>query len=245
MDLGLKGKRALVMGASSGIGRAIAEGLSHEGAVVAICARDEGRLSQASREMGAKISIPCDVSKPGASRALVEKVIEALGGIDVLVTNTGGPPKGGFLELSTPQWEEGFRNLWMSAVEAMRASILSMRASGWGRIVLVTSVAAREPMPGLTVSNGLRAGLLGLTKSVSQEVAKDGITVNALLPGYTDTERLRELGIPNERMTAQVPAGRLGEPNEIADLAVFLASKRAAYVTGQAIACDGGYLRGI
>jgi 3-oxoacyl-[acyl-carrier protein] reductase len=120
-----------------------------------------------------------------------------------------------------------------------------MRQRQWGRILLVSSAAAREPMPQLNISNGLRAGLLGLTKSVSNEIAQHGITINCLLPGFTDTERLQELKIPKEKITSQIPAGRIGKPEELAALAAFLASEQAAYITGQAIACDGGYLRSI
>jgi 3-oxoacyl-[acyl-carrier protein] reductase len=127
----------------------------------------------------------------------------------------------------------------------MREAIPLMRAQKWGRILLVTSTAAREPIAGLTVSNGLRAGLLGLANSISQEIGKDGITINALLPGYTRTERLKELKIDEEKICAQIPMGRLAEPNEFADLVAFLASSRAAYITGQAIACDGGHLRSL
>jgi 3-oxoacyl-[acyl-carrier protein] reductase len=245
MELGLKGKRALVQGASAGLGFAVAQALAREGARVAICSRDEGRIQDAARRSGAELALTCDLARPGASRQLVEDVCRKLGGVDILVTNAGGPPKGSFEELTEDKWQEGFRSLWLSAVESIQAALPGMRKQGWGRVLAVTSVAAKEPMPQLTVSNGLRAGLLGLLNSLSQEVAADGITVNALLPGYTDTERLRELGVALDRITSQIPARRLGRAEEFGDLAAFLASERAAYVTGQAIACDGGYLRGI
>jgi len=245
MDLRIKGKRALVQGASQGLGRAIAEALIREGAQVAICSRDEGRITKAAREMGAAAGIAADLSRPGAGTALIQQVERQLGGLDILVTNTGGPPKGPFEELTPAQWQEGFQSLWLSATDSIRAALPGMRQRKWGRILLVTSAAAREPMAGLNISNGLRAGLLGLTKSISNEVARDGITINALLPGYTDTERLQELNIPTDKITSQIPAGRLGKPEELAALAAFLASEPAAYVTGQAIACDGGYLRSI
>jgi 3-oxoacyl-[acyl-carrier protein] reductase len=245
MDLHLKGKRALVQGSSSGLGRAIAEALIQEGVLVAISSRDADRLNQTAREIGAKAAIVSDLSQPRAAIKLVEEAHRQLGGIDILVTNTGGPPKGPFEELTSAQWQEGFQSLWLSATESIQAVLPGMRQNQWGRILLVTSAAAKEPMPLLNISNGLRAGLLGLTKTVSNEVAQYGITINALLPGFTDTERLQQLKIPSEKITSQVPAGRVGKPSEFAALATFLAGEQAGYITGQAIACDGGYLRSI
>lgn len=245
MNFKIAGKRALVMGASSGLGYSIAQTLVQEGVKVAICSRDEGKLKKAALSMGAALAIPCDLTRSGAALELVNQAIHELGGIDILVCNTGGPPKGNFTEISAEQWQLGFQSLWMSTVQSIQAVLPEMQKQNWGRILLVTSVAAKEPMPHLTVSNGLRAGLLGLAKSISHEVAKSGVTINALLPGYTRTERLTELGIPEEKMTSQIPANRLGEPEEFAALAAFLASEQAAYITGQTIACDGGYLRGI
>lgn len=244
MDLGLSGKRALVMGASTGLGKAIARALSAEGARVVVCARGRERLEATARELGA-LPIVRDLSEPGAGAAAIREAIERLGGLDIVVCNTGGPPTGAFEALSTEQWQAGFQGLFLSTVEAMRAVLPGMRAQGFGRILLVTSVAAREPIANLTVSNALRAGLLGLANTVSREVASAGVTVNALLPGYTKTERLEELGSSDEQLTSQIPARRLGKPEELGALAAFLASERAAYITGQAIACDGGYLHGI
>jgi 3-oxoacyl-[acyl-carrier protein] reductase len=245
MDLKLKGKRALVQGASSGLGRAIAAALVQEGVKVAICSRDPERIQKTAREIGAAAGIAIDLNQPGAAATLLKKAEQELGGVDILVTNTGGPPKGPFEELTSAQWQEGFQSLWLSATESIRAALPGMKERHWGRILLVTSAAAREPMPLLNISNGLRAGLLGLTKAISNEVAQHGITINALLPGYTDTERLQELKVPKEKITSQIPAGRLGRPEEFGALAAFLASEQAAYITGQGIACDGGYLRSI
>ena len=245
MDFKIKGKTALVMGGSSGIGEAIARTLIQEGVKVAICARNENNLQKAASAMGASLAIPCDLTRPEAAKGLVKAVIEKLGSLDILVCKTGGPPNGTFAEISNEKWQLGFQGLWMSTVDAIQAALPGMQAKKWGRILLVTSVAAKESMAHLTVSNGLRAGLLGLTKSLSHEVASSGITVNSVLPGYTRTERLMELGIAEEKITAQIPAGRLASPDEFAALTTFLASEQAAYITGQAISCDGGYMKSI
>lgn len=244
MDLGLKGRRALVMGASSGLGYAIAEQLVKEGARVAICSRDETRIREAAQRMGGALPVTADLTKPGATKALVEKVIASLGGVDILVVNTGGPPKGSIEKLTAEQWQEGFQSLWMSVVEGLQAALPGMKERHWGRILLVTSVAAREAMPLLTISNGLRAGLMGLVKTVSNEVAEHGITINGILPGYHGTERLKELGVPEDKITSAIPARRLGKPEELGALAAFLASEQAGYITGQSIVADGGWMRG-
>jgi len=244
MDLGLKGRRALVLGASSGLGYASASQLVKEGARVAICSRDEGRIRDAAKRMGAALPVTADLTKPGATKALVEKVIGELGGVDILVVNTGGPPKGGIEAITAEQWQEGFQNLWMSVVEGLQATLPGMKERRWGRFILVTSVAAREAMPLLTISNGLRAGLMGLVKTVSNEVAEHGITINGVQPGYHGTERLKELGVPEDKITSAIPARRLGKPEELGALVAFLASEQAGYITGQSIAIDGGWMRG-
>jgi 3-oxoacyl-[acyl-carrier protein] reductase len=245
MDLGLRDRRALVLGASSGLGRAVAAALVAEGARVAICARNKARVEAAARELGAQLGLPADLSVPGAATTLVETASQKLGGLDILVTNTGGPPKGPFVDVTEAMWREGFQSLWMSAVDAIRAALPGMRERRWGRVLLITSTAAKEPIPGLTVSSGLRAGLLGLVKTIAPEVAEDGVTINALLPGYTATERITELGIPEDTLAEHIPARRLGRPEELGAMAAFLASEQAGYVTGQAIAVDGGFIRGL
>ncbi|MEK7704751.1 MAG: SDR family oxidoreductase [Myxococcota bacterium] len=244
MDLQLNSRTALVFGGSSGIGRGIAQVLAREGARVAICARDAGRLVATASAIGASASVTCDLSQPGAAVAAVHEATQNLRApIDILVTNTGGPPKGGFMELDTAAWTTGFQSLWLGAIEAMREVLPSMKARQFGRILLVSSSAAREPIASLTVSNGLRAGLAGLTKSLSSEVAAFGITVNGILPGFIDTPRLAELGHARDTLTAQIPAGRLGRPDEVGVLAAFLASPAAGYITGQSIVIDGGRCR--
>ena len=245
MDLKIKNKKALVMGASAGLGRGIAEALIQEGVDVAICARTEATLNKAQKEMGAKKAYPCDLTQRHAARKLTESASKDLDGLDILVINAGGPPKGGFEQVTEDQWREGFESLWMSTVDSIKVALPLMKKNKWGRILIVTSVAAKEPIPNLTVSNGLRAGLLGLVRSISHEVAADGITINALLPGYTQTERLTELGVDISQMTQKIPARRLGTTKEFGALAAFLASDLAGYITGQMISADGGSTKGI
>lgn len=245
MDLHLKEKTALVFGGSRGLGRAIAAELAREGAEVVIVARDEVMLRQTAGATGC-IPLPGDLLAPGEGGRLVTAAAECLGRpVDILVTNTGGPPTGSFQAIDTAAWAKGFQGLWMSTVDSIQAALPAMKTNRWGRILAVTSVAAKEPQPGLVISNGLRAGLLGMLNTLSREVAADRITVNALLPGYTNTDRMAELGVGNTTMGPKIPAGRLGEPEEFAALAAFLASARASYITGQAIAVDGGLLHSI
>lgn len=245
MDLGLKDRRALVLGASSGLGRAIAGALAHEGARVAICARGEERLVAAAKAIDAAFWAVADLDQEGVVEALVNDVRQKLGGIDILVTNTGGPETGAFASITRSDWQIGFERLWLSAANAIQAVLRGMQTQKWGRIVLITSISAKEPLADLTISNALRAGLLGMANSLSREVAAAGVTVNAVLPGYTRTERLAELGIAESDLVSRIPAGRLGAPEELAAVVAFLCSTQAAYLTGQAIACDGGFLRGI
>jgi 3-oxoacyl-[acyl-carrier protein] reductase len=244
MDLGLKGRRALVMGASRGLGKAIASAFVGEGMRVAICSRDAGRVTAAARQIGAE-GIVCDLALPGAAGGLVRDAEERLGAIDVLVVNTGGPPPGSFLSFSDAAWHSAFESLWMSSVGAIRAALPGMQARRWGRVIVVTSIAAKEPVANLMLSNSLRAGLHGLVNALSREVARDLVTVNALMPGFMLTERLRELKLDEAQLASVVPAGRIGRPEEFAAAATFLASDAAGYITGQAIACDGGLMQSI
>src|SRR4029077_1664113 len=244
MNLALESRRALVMGASSGIGKSIAQALVNEGARVAICARNAARAGAAAAELGAQ-GIVANLSVPGAAAEVVGETEKRLGQLDALVVNTGGPPPGLFVELKDSAWRESFEGLWMSTVGAIQSALPGMRARRWGRIIVITSIAAREPVPKLMLSNSLRAGLHGLVNAVSKEIAPDGITINALMPGYTLTERLAELQLDLTKLAAQIPARRLGRPEDLAAVAVFLASEPAGYVTGQAIAVDGGLLQSI
>ena len=173
---------------------------------------------------------------------MVKEAIASLGAVDILVVNTGGPPTMPFERISPDDWRNSFEGLFVSATDAIGAAIPGMRERNWGRIFLVTSIAAKEPINNFTISNALRAGLHGLTKTLSREFAASGITVNALMPGYTMTERLAEAKLDLQKVAAIIPMGRIGQPEEFAALAAFLSSSRAAYITGQAIACDGGAL---
>jgi 3-oxoacyl-[acyl-carrier protein] reductase len=244
MDLGLRGRRALVMGGSSGLGKAVASALVEEGARVAICARGAERLAAAAAQIGAE-GIVADLSVPGATGRMVGEAERLMGPLDVLVVNTGGPPAGTFADITDDNWRNAFDALWMSTVEAMRAVLPGMRTRRWGRIVVVTSIAAREPVANLMLSNSLRAGLHGLINALSKEVAAEGVSVNAVMPGYTMTERLEELRLDEAALTRQIPAARLGTSQDFAAVTAFLCSEQANYVTGQALACDGGWLRSI
>ncbi len=243
MELNLKGKKALVLGSSTGLGRAVAESLIAEGAEVCIVSRNSENIARTAKEISAAHFETADLSQKGETAKLVERALKKMGHIDILVNNTGGPKKNNFLDVTDEQWAEDFQSLWMSPIEAMRILLPKMKEKNFGRILMVTSLAAKEPLPGLTTSNGFRAGLAGLSKTIVNEYAPYGITINLLLPGYTDTDRIKALNLSEAKIKEMIPAGRLGEPRELADLATFLASPKGAYITGQSIAVDGGVLR--
>ncbi len=244
MDLKIENKKALVFGASTGLGRAIAKSLADEGVQVAIASRNQEKLDLALKETGAQKAFKVDLNHKNEAVFAVQESIRIWGALDILVINTGGPKRGSFSDLSVADWSEAYQSLWGSSIECLQAVLPSMKKNNWGRILFVTSFAAKEPMPNLIISNSYRAGLLGMAKTLSNEVASYGITVNALLPGYTRTARVLELGIPEEKVAVNIPAKRYGTPEEFAALATFLSSHQAAYITGQSIAVDGGYLRG-
>jgi len=244
MDLGIAGKRALVTGSSKGLGKAVAAALAAEGVRVAICSRNAETAAKTAAELKAE-AFPADLSAAGAVEKLIADVTEKFGGIDILVSNTGGPPPTGFDDTSDEQWRAGFEGLFMSTVKLIRLCLPGMRARKWGRIMTVTSVTAREPLDGLTISNAIRPGLHGLLNSLSREVGKDGITVNALMPGSTLTDRLKDFPFDPEEIDRTIPARRLGKPEDFGAVAAFLASEQAGYINGEAIAVDGGMLRSI
>ncbi len=262
MDLGLRGKVALVAAASKGLGRAVANELAAEGCRVVICARDADTLAKTAGEISAEHSaevlpVAADVSSSAGIRALHATATAKYGPIDILVTNAGGPPSGKFEEIPLDEWERAFHLTLMSAVELAYLVLPAMKERKWGRILNITSIAAKQPVDNLMLSNSLRAAVTGFARTLANEVAPFGVTVNNLLPGYTLTDRVDQLtrasaskeGLPVSevlaRWEAQIPMKRLGEPREFAALAAFLASERASYITGQSIGVDGGWIRSL
>lgn len=247
MDLGIEGKVALVMGASRGIGRGIAIALAREGARVAIASRSAEKLDEAVAEIGAGLTpFVADAGDLERMAALPGEVEAALGPVEILVTNTGGPPMGGAHDHGLEEWEEAYRTLVLSPKVLAEAVVPGMRERGWGRIVNVGSSTTREPIPYLTLSNSHRMAAVGYLKTLSREVAGDGITVNTVATGKFATERLADnlgsIAQAEEAARTEVPAGRLGQPEEYGDLVAFLCSTRAAYVNGTVIPIDGGML---
>lgn len=260
MDLGLKGKVAIVAGSSKGLGKAVAFELAREGANVVICSRNETTLLETAREIGSQtgvqvLAIPADVAKPADVESLVEKAATRFGRIDILINNAGGPPSGTFEGLSDEDWAKAIEQNLLSAVRLSRAVLPYMKQQGSGRIINITSLAAKEPMDGLILSNAARAGVIGLAKTMANELGKYNITVNSVLPGAHLTDRILTMNqtraeqqkrTPEEIMTDQeksIPLGRLGQPEEFAAAVAFLASARASYITGVALVIDGGSSR--
>lgn len=238
----LSGKRAIVLCGTSGIGLGIATELKHAGAHVAMTGRDLEKL-QLVKASGIDFGFSADHSIAGQTTESVQKLIETLGGLDVLLLNSPPPQKGKFEALSLAQWQDGFQKILLSSVEAIQAALPALKKSNSPRILFSLSTAAKEPIPGLLVSSTIRAGMLGLVKSLSREFAEYGITVNAILPGYTQTGDA--VIQKSSGLADAIPLKRLALPNEHGKLAVFLASPDAAYLTGQIIANEGGLLQGI
>ena len=261
MDLGLGGKVVLVCGGSRGIGFAAAEEFVREGASVAICARDAAALEQARKRLAAAGPAPHPVAADLASTAGLATAIADVGRwrdhVDILITNTGGPPTATALGAEWSAWQQASELLLRSAVELTRAFVPGMQARSWGRVIGITSLVVKQPAASLVLSNSLRAAVTGYYRTLANEVAADGVTVNTVLPGYTATERLDDLADATTRRTgatrdavfagwvADSPVRRLGTPGEIAAVIAFLASDRASFVTGQAICVDGGAVKAL
>lgn len=258
MDLGLSGKVALVGGSSRGLGRAVATELAAEGADVVICARGEEALEEARAEIeaetgGSVAAVAADLSTTEGIDAVVEGARRAFGPVDILCTNTGGPPAGSFEAHDIETWRSAERLLLESVVELVRRVLPNMKDRGWGRIVTITSIAVKQPVQNLILSNSMRAAVTGLARTLANEVAPRGVTVNNVMPGYTHTARLEELAGASgeddddafERWTREIPMGRIGQPRELAALVAFLASERAGYITGTSIPVDGGWIRSL
>lgn len=262
MDLGLKGRAAAVAASSRGLGRATARALAAEGANVALCGRDRARVAEAAeaiaRETGARtMAVVADVSVAEDCRRFVDTAAAELGRLDILVTNTGGPPPGGFDAVSPEDWDSAFRVTLANVVHLVRAAVPHMRRNGWGRILNVASLSAKQPIDGLVLSNAFRPAIAGLAKTLAGELGPDGILVNTLCPGYTRTDRLQEVAEARARkagktpeqvlaeLAAGVPLGRVGTPEEFAAVAAFLCSERASFVSGTTIAVDGGACKGL
>ena len=249
MDLGIEGRTALVMGASRGIGRGIAEALAREGARMALASRTLGggsRRSPPSCPARPPASPPTRSISPGSAK-LPAEVEAALGPLDILVVNTGGPPPGGALDNPEEQWKAAYQELVLAPKTLIEAAVAGMRERGWGRIVNVASSSVREPIAGLALSNAHRMATVGLFKTLATEIAGDGVTVNTVGTGKFATDRLAQmygsLEAAEEHAAKEVPAGRLGTPAEYGDLVAFLCSERAGYLTGTVIPLDGGLLR--
>jgi 3-oxoacyl-[acyl-carrier protein] reductase len=262
MDLGLKNKVVLVAGGSQGLGKAVARELAREGAHVAICALDDKSLPAAKEEMdkdfGANIlAIGADLTDVAQAKECVRKTIERFQTVDILVNNAGGPPAAEFLDIDDRMWEFGFRLNLLSTIALTREVVPLMKQKRWGRIINMTSISVKQPIDGLILSNAIRCGVIGLAKTLSTELAPFNVTVNSVCPGYTLTDRVRNLAqataqkegtLPEDiikKWEKAIPMGRLGTPEEFAALVAFLASERSSYITGAAIQIDGGWYRGI
>ena len=246
MDLGLQDTRALVAAASKGLGRACAAALAAEGARVFIVSRSDERLAEAERDVGAAGHLAVDLAERGGPERAVEAAVAALGGLDILVCNAGGPPPGTFESTPVEQWEVGYQLTLMSTVRLTKAALPLLIDSGRGRVVNITSISVRQPIPNILLSNAFRSAVTAMAKTLAREVARHGVTVNNLAPGTIMTDRVRQLSSGSaEDLARTIPAGRIGDPAEFGAACAFLCSRQAGYITGQTIGVDGGALVGV
>lgn len=262
MDLGINGKVALITASSTGIGKAVAEAFAEEGCNIAICSRTKETLIDTAREIKSKFNLDpfwgiCDLNQQKDIENFYNAVVNQFGKIDILINNCGGPVPGFFLELSEEDWDNAYKQVLLSVVRFSNLVIPKMIEQEWGRIVNITSIAVKQPVSNLMLSNSLRAGVTGFAKSLSNEFGNKNITVNNVAPGYTLTHRLYELAVTRAKtsgksheeilfeMAKEVPMNRLGGPEEIAAMVVFLASQKASYISGTTIQVDGGSTKGI
>jgi 3-oxoacyl-[acyl-carrier protein] reductase len=241
MDLGLTGRRAAVAASSAGLGYATAAALVAEGALVAMCGRDKGRIDAAAARLGPNaIPLVVDVSRREGATAFVAAAQEALGGVDILVTNAGGPPPGNFSKTPLDAYPDALELNLLSVVAMCYAAVPSMREQGWGRVVAITSIAVRQPIADLILSNTARTGATGFLRTLAREVAKDGITVNSVLPGLHATDRLIALYGDTTDVARGIPSGTVGDPGDFGEIVTFLCSEQAKFMTGVALQVDGG-----
>lgn len=253
MDFGLTGRKALVLASSKGLGKAVATELAQEGVEVMICSRTESDLLTTKKEIemltGSLVHIAVgDVSTDTGRKSILDAATHQLGTVDILVTNSGGPPFGTFESHEIEAWESAYRLLLESTVGMIKGVLPEMKKQQWGRIITISSQAIKQPVEGLVLSNSVRASLLGLVKTLSNELGSFNITVNNVLPGYTETERLKHLMDQNpdlKSITEEIPVGRIALPDEFAAVVAFLASERASYITGISLPVDGGWIKGI
>ncbi len=253
MDLGISNRHALVGASSQGLGFAVADALLAEGVRVTICGRGANSLAQAESELSAKhgedgvLAVQADLVDPADRQRLLDAATERFGGIDILVLNTGGPPAGNFDAHDQEAWDQTYQLLLGSSVAMARGVLPHMKDQRWGRIIAITSQAVKQPVDGLILSNAVRVSVVGLVKSLANELGEFGITVNSVMPGYTSTKRMQDLfggGDVSESILAEIPLGRLGRPSEFASVVTFVASESASFVTGASIPVDGGWIRG-
>lgn len=253
MDLGIKGKKALIMASSKGLGKAVATELSREGVGVMLCSRTEDDLITTKKEIesetnGTVYFAVGDVTTKKGRTHILNEAKSKIGVIDILVTNSGGPPFGAFESHDEDAWESAYKLLLESTVGMIKGVLPGMKEQKWGRIVTITSQAIKQPVEGLVLSNSVRASILGLMKTLSNELGEFNITVNNVMPGYTETDRLKHLMGKNpdlNSITSEIPLGRIGQPQEFAAAVTFLTSQRASYITGVSLAVDGGWIKGI